>query len=428
MRTKKEELRRFRTFVLIGIGVLLLSGCDEPLEPLDNTPPESVTLHYVDYYNQTFHLTWSPSRDEDFKAYIVFEALQEEMLGETGLHTFETITDTSFTRETELNTIRFYRIVVEDQAGNQTKSNIRMGSSYGRILYLNTPVEGEDENAYLVNIDGSHLKRVTSGFNVYFADFSSDGSEIILYSPGSPVLITDLAGRIIEKIHIPGDNPILSPNGRYFAFEKITPFGKDIYIYDRTDSTVAQVFWGIETEPERIQFTPDGEHLLFSAGSFGNNTIFLLPLDGSGLIDLTPGDDSAYSPNISRDGSRIVFVSYRSGNGDVYLMNADGSNVVNLTHSTGLEFNSPLFSPSGNKILFLRFDVGINQLCLFDLTDSSLTVITDEVYWYTSFRFSPQEEKIIMDRYNNGIYSVNIDGTGLKKIAEGYDPKIQPIQ
>src|SRR3990172_12716359 len=50
-------------------------------------------------------------------------------------------------------------------------------------------------------------------------------------------------------------------------------------------------------------------------------------------IDLREGKPVYIWPVASPDGSRIVFVSPRSGNNDLYLMNADGSGLRNLTHN-----------------------------------------------------------------------------------------------
>jgi TolB protein len=73
--------------------------------------------------------------------------------------------------------------------------------------------------------------------------------------------------------------------------------------------------------------------------------------DGSDLQRLTasPGYDA--EPTLSPDGSTIVFTSTRDGDLDIYTMNVDGTNVRRLTHAVGYD-GGPFFSPDGTKIVY----------------------------------------------------------------------------
>src|SRR3972149_3540074 len=70
-------------------------------------------------------------------------------------------------------------------------------------------------------------------------------------------------------------------------------------------------------------------------------------------IDLREGKPVYIWPVASPDGSRIVFVSPRSGNNDLYLMNADGSGLRNLTHNQADDGSgSYSWSPDQRRIVF----------------------------------------------------------------------------
>src|SRR5687768_15385857 len=57
-------------------------------------------------------------------------------------------------------------------------------------------------------------------------------------------------------------------------------------------------------------------------------------------------------PVFSPDGERILFVSDRSGNENLWIMSADGSNLTALTKERGdLDFESPEWSPDGEYVL-----------------------------------------------------------------------------
>jgi dipeptidyl aminopeptidase/acylaminoacyl peptidase len=77
--------------------------------------------------------------------------------------------------------------------------------------------------------------------------------------------------------------------------------------------------------------------IAFVSNRDGNNEIYVMNGDGSGLTNLTdnPADDGGedYGPVWSPDGKRILFSSSRDGNLEIYMMNADGSDQTNLTNS-----------------------------------------------------------------------------------------------
>ena len=103
----------------------------------------------------------------------------------------------------------------------------------------------------------------------------------------------------------------------------------------------------------------------------GNENIYSIAPDGTGLQRLTddPGfdDDAAWSPS----GRRIAFASNRAHpeqacegvspncDYDIYVMNGDGTNVKRLTATPGND-REPYWSPDGRRIVFAstRDDVG----------------------------------------------------------------------
>lgn len=73
-------------------------------------------------------------------------------------------------------------------------------------------------------------------------------------------------------------------------------------------------------------FSPDGSRILFTANHGGDMEIYVVGVDGAGLLALTDNDGEDYFPNWSPDGSAIVFSSDRGGSVEIYLMDADGAN------------------------------------------------------------------------------------------------------
>jgi TolB protein len=133
----------------------------------------------------------------------------------------------------------------------------------------------------------------------------------------------------------------------------------------------------------RLEFSPDGETVLFNLEKDGNWDIYRMNTDGTELVPLTrhPGKDRspAWSPDglkiawqsdrsgrkqihvmnadgtdqkqVTPDGSKIGFTSFRDDDFEIYIMDADGKNPLRLTRSPGRDFGG-CWSPDGGRILF----------------------------------------------------------------------------
>lgn len=107
--------------------------------------------------------------------------------------------------------------------------------------------------------------------------------------------------------------------------------------------------------------SPDGRWIAFSL----SGSIALMRTDGSGMRRVTVrGADSAdREPSFSPSGNRIVFVrhddeTFPGGNeGDVYSVRTDGGGLRQIT-SGGAADRSPAISPNGRQIVFGRTPVG----------------------------------------------------------------------
>ena len=88
--------------------------------------------------------------------------------------------------------------------------------------------------------------------------------------------------------------------------------------------------------------------------------------DGADPTSLTYHFSGEWSPVWSPDGQRLVFLSNRDGNTEVYVMDADGSNSTNLTQNVGDDW-SPVWSPDGQRLAFLSNRDGNTEVYLVDV-------------------------------------------------------------
>ncbi|HSG29274.1 MAG TPA: Ig-like domain-containing protein, partial [Candidatus Krumholzibacterium sp.] len=115
--------------------------------------PRPVTLRPVEYFDGTYHLSWTTSPDEDFYSYTVFEAFERDMVEKTIVISSTVVTDTTCVATgIGISDTRYYQVVVADTLGLETSGNIMMGSSNNTIAYY--PLDGNAVDASGNGLDG----------------------------------------------------------------------------------------------------------------------------------------------------------------------------------------------------------------------------------------------------------------------------------
>lgn len=100
--------------------------------------------------------------------------------------------------------------------------------------------------------------------------------------------------------------------------------------------------------------SPDGERLLYMAGTWTATRLMTSGLDGSDAQQITDGSSIAWNSRWSPDGKRIAFTGRNEPKGElaVFVMNADGSGRHQVTHIPPDEggAQSPVWSPNGRHL------------------------------------------------------------------------------
>jgi hypothetical protein len=212
--------------------------------------------------------------------------------------------------------------------------------------------DGNDE-IYVMNTDGTGVTRLTDNPAADGAPaWSPDGTKIAFQSDRDGLLkiyvmkangagVTLLTKTLFSQCtHVTpycpaARSPAWSPNGAKIAFaHRFGDFGAaSLDVMNADGSGITRITGAGFTH--RVSWSRTGK-IAFDAYS-GNNEIFVVKPDGTGLIQLTHNTATDDEPSWSPDGTSIAFVSNRAGTFEIYAMNANGSGVTQLTQSGGLD-------------------------------------------------------------------------------------------
>ena len=116
------------------------------------------------------------------------------------------------------------------------------------------------------------------------------------------------------------------------------------------------------------------------------------------------------------EAAKIALASNRDGNWDIYLMNPDGSEVVNLTQHPASDFY-PVWSPTGEHLLFVSNRDGPSSLYLMDADGANIRRVSDQILTRLRAAWAPDGEGIAYMRLDE-LYIVTIDGKAITHLAK----------
>ncbi len=304
-------------------------------------------------------------------------------------------------------------VYVEPSPGERHLSNIRQltfggnnaeayWSRNGRklIFQRQETVDSGCDQQYLMNADGSDLRRVSNGYGRTTCGFFYARDKRILYSstfkharacPRRPDrsqgYVWPLSHLEIYTSKLDGsDLRPLTSNGAYNAEGTLSPDGKQIIFTSTMDGDIELYTMnldgtGLRRLTQRIGydggawFSPNGKMIVWRAAypKTAADTADYLSLlrqrmvrparvevwvsnaDGTGARQVTNLGGANFAPVFTPDGKRIIFSSNfeqpRSGSFDLFLINLDGTGLEKIT--THADFDSfPMFSYDGKKLVW----------------------------------------------------------------------------
>ena len=163
--------------------------------------------------------------------------------------------------------------------------------------------------------------------------------------------------------------------------------------------------------------------IAFTSSRDGNDEIYSVNADGTGLTRLTDDASSDDYAAWSSDGHRIAFTSDSGGESKLVVMNADGSNVVRhaLPHSVW----HPTWSPDGTRITYSAVSDGSLNIWMVDADGGWPVLLFSQQGWDGQPSWSPDGTKLALASdwfaYDFGfdVFLVDPDGLGFTPLTDG---------
>ncbi|MFL5608505.1 MAG: protein kinase domain-containing protein [Gemmatimonadaceae bacterium] len=262
--------------------------------------------------------------------------------------------------------------------------------STSRIAFV-TDRDGPDpegnlgnQEIYVMNADGTDQRRLTTDKGIDSSPaLSPDGTRIAFTSQragGFDIFVMNVDGSDQRQLTsftergLGAIDPTWSPDGRRIAFNtRVKEI--DIWVIN-VDGTGLVKLTDDPAGARAPAWSPDGRKIAYTTRRDGHADIFVMDADGSNPVRLTVNEWGDSFPAWSPDGRRIAFQSNRDGDQEIYVMNADGSGQTRLTTHPG-EDAWPAWSPDGRQIVFQRVVLGHAQLHVMNADGSNVRLLTE---------------------------------------------------
>jgi Tol biopolymer transport system component len=269
-----------------------------------------------------------------------------------------------------------------------------------RLVFQSTRDGAACDQIYVVDADGSRLKRISNGQGVTTCGYFIDPDHVLYAStheaapacpprpdrskgyvwavhPGYDIFVADLEGKIVRRLtEAPGYDAEATVNVKSskIVYTSTSSGDLDLWSMNLDGSGKKRLTSNVGYDGGAF-FSPDGRKIVWrahhpSAGAARERyeqllkdnltapmkmELFVANADGSNARQITSFGCASFAPQFTPDGRRIMFSSNKnkcdSREFELFLIDADGSNLEQVTSFGGFT-SFPEFSPDGKRLVF----------------------------------------------------------------------------
>ena len=251
--------------------------------------------------------------------------------------------------------------------------------------------------------------------NQFKGTFSPDGKKIVVAAARrdiANIYLVNLDGSIIKKLTKQGMNtdPDFSPTGEHVVFVSDIDGDEELYLYDLVTNQMENLTDNT-ADDFSPSFSPDGKEIVFVSNmdNIYQWEIYKINVTNKKIKRLTKNQYWDGFPKFSSDGKRIVFSSKRKGSEDIYIMKENGGG-EKLLYTSPADENDPMLL---NENLFFKSNRnGKWEIYRFNLKNKSLIRLTFNAYPDWNPRISKDGTKIVVSRKKKKrwlLYFINLN-------------------
>ena len=298
-------------------------------------------------------------------------------------------------RASESRWFRNVRQLTSKEMGLDRSGEAYFSPDVKRIAFLAYPAGKTEYQTYVMNLDGTGLKMVSTGEGATTCPyFHPDGKRLLFAAnhldqrrpadpgdgcpmrPGSsqanPEPPAEQAGEQPQRPSggHPGQMPPGGhPSGHRPASGYVWTYfpGMDLFEYTFATGELRRLT-DTDGYDAECAYSPDGKHIVFSSFRDYDQEIYICDSDGHYPRRITYAKGKDGGPFFSPDGKRVCYRSDRAGTGNlqIFINNVEGTDEHAITGNDVLNW-APFWHPSGKWLIFTRADFREGRNVNFDL-------------------------------------------------------------
>ena len=274
-----------------------------------------------------------------------------------------------------------------------------------------------DKLVFLSNMDGN--------ISIYFMDIIEEKIRRRLIEGESDV--------DFEEMHWLSPGMSWSPDGNKVTFSAKAGSRDALYIYDVINDKVNQFKFDLDGVFSAA-WSPKGNEIVFTGMKNEASDLYIFDVKSHEIKNITHDIFTDKNPEWSPDGEKIVFVSDRTFYVDtvevaddfkmfgydfmkteIYIVNRDGSNMRRITETDANE-DDPIFSPDGEKLMYVSDRTGIYNIYIHNLQNSTSYPVTNLITGAFQLSIDKKGETLVFSSFSEG-------GWDIYKLENPFDMK-----